>query len=278
MIDVHTHCLLPEHWGTEWAEHWEPTTRQPWPRVEVADFDEAMAAGGVRTALVFGIRATARGVSTPPEFVADFCARSRTHTIGFMALDLSDEDVLAQLATGIGLGLRGAKLYPAMAGFDPADAGHDEFYRRASAAGIVLIWHMGATVTPVGRLSVSQPLALDEVARRHPDLVQIIAHVGSPWQRDAIAVMRKNSNVYADVSGIWKRPFEGYTALVMAQEYDVVGKLLFGSDYPLHTPAEVAAGLAALSKIAPDGLPAVERATIDWLLSDDALAGLGLAG
>jgi predicted TIM-barrel fold metal-dependent hydrolase len=167
------------------------------------------------------------------------------------------------------------KLYPAMAGFDPSDERHDAFYARAAELGLVLLWHMGATVTPVGRLAVSQPLLLDEVARRHPDLRQIIAHVGSPWHRDAIVVMRKNPHVFADVSGVWQRPSEGRSIFVMAQEFGVADKLLFGSDFPLHAPGAVRAGLERLCEPDSTGV-AVERATVDALLNSDQLGRLGL--
>lgn len=246
MLDVHTHCLLPEHWGREWTDHWQPTTGVPWPRTDPEQYDAAMAEAGVNVALVCGIRASALGVKTPPEFVAQFCERTSTPTVGLAALDLLDPDLGEQLERSIDLGLKGVKLYPAMAGFDASDERYDRFYSRASDAGLVLLWHMGATVTPAGHLKASQPMLLDEVARRHPNLRQIIAHVGSPWHRDAIAVMRKNRNVWADISGVWQRPTEGRAILKMAEEFSVGEKLLFGSDFPLHTPAEVRAGIEAL--------------------------------
>ena len=51
-----------------------------------------------------------------------------------------------------------------------------------------------------------------------------------------IGVLRKNRNVYSDVSASWARPMDGYLALARAQEWGAVPKLLFGSDYPLWTP------------------------------------------
>jgi hypothetical protein len=153
-----------------------------------ADYDRAMA--GVTAACVFGIRATAAGVLTPNEHTERFCAETDTATIGFMALDPTDPDALDQLADGVARGLRGIKLYPILALFDPRDTHHDPFYRAAAEAGLVVLWHMGATPSPAGDLSVSNPLVVDEVARRHPDLVQIIAHLGHPWQRETIVRRR----------------------------------------------------------------------------------------
>ena len=147
---------------------------------------------------------------------------------------------------------------------------------------------MGATPSPAGDLSVSNPLVVDEVARRHPDLVQIIAHLGHPWQRETIVTLRKNRRVYSDVSASWARPIDGYLALARAQEWDVVDKLLFGSDFPLWTPAEAVAGLREMAAGAPAGFPEIKPGDVEWLLDGDPrrrwgshdgeLAGPGDAG
>jgi len=274
MLDAHTHCHLAKHWGREWEEHWKPVYGHDYVDRSPAEYDAAMA--GVELAFVFGMRATAAGVITPNEYVEWFCANTATNTIGFMALDPNDEDVLRQLADGVARGLRGVKLYPVLALFDPRDTKFDTFYRAIAAAGLIVMWHMGATPSPAGDLSVSQPLVVDEVARRHPDLTQIIAHLGHPWQRETIVTLRKNRQVFADVSAAWARPMDGYLALARAQEWNVVDKLLFGSDYPLWTPAEAVAGLRELAANQLAGFPAIREETLDWLIDGDPRKALGL--
>src|SRR5690606_26015157 len=108
-------------------------------------YGEAMTSGGVREAVVFGVTARASEMYTPNEFVEDFCARAPVATIPFMALDLNDPEMPAQLEDGIARGFRGVKLYPAAALFDPSDPTFDTFYPRAAQAGLVLLWHQGAT-------------------------------------------------------------------------------------------------------------------------------------
>jgi predicted TIM-barrel fold metal-dependent hydrolase len=277
MLDVHTHCHLAEHWGCEWHRNWQPVYGHEYANRTPEQYDEAMAAGGVDLAFVFGMRATRAGVITPNEYVEWFCAQTQTPTLGFMALDLTDADVLDQLADGVARGLRGIKLYPVLAHFDPRDEAHDPFFRAATEAGLIVLWHMGTTPSPEGRLEVSNPLVVDDVARRHPRLRQIIAHLGHPWQRETIVVLRKNRNVFGDVSANWARPLDGFMALVRAQEWGVVPKLLFGSDYPMWTPAEAVAGLRELVARRPSGLPSISQDTIDWLVDGDPRAALGLA-
>ena len=276
IVDVHTHNLLPEHWGDEHRKNWEPAYGKPYPHITPAQFDEAMTEGGVDVAIVFGLAATRAGVHTPNSFVADYCAQLMTPTIAFTALDPLDTDWREQLEEAISLGFKGVKLYPVLSLFDPLSADFDPFYRMCVQHGLVILWHMGATPSPQGRLSISQPLVVEEVARRHPDLTQIMAHMGHPWQRDAMVVLRKHARVFADVSAAWSRPMDGFMALVAAQEWGVTDKLLFGSDFPLWRPADALAGLRDLAAMRAGTLPHVHDDTVEQIIHRDALTLLGL--
>ena len=50
--------------------------------------------------------------------------------------------------------------------------------------------------------------------------------------------IRKHENVFADVSALHYRPWQLYNSLMLAQEYGVWPKLLFGTDYPYRTAGE----------------------------------------
>ena len=45
-------------------------------------------------------------------------------------------------------------------------------------------------------------------------------------------------NVFADVSALHYRPWQLYNSLMLVQEYGVWHKVLFGTDFPLITPAK----------------------------------------
>ena len=246
IIDVHTHFMTCECWGNEWSDNWEPIYGFPFPEVTAKKYDAAMK--DVDVAIVFGMRATAANVATP-----------------------------TQMLDGIRLGLRGIKLYPVLAHFDPRDTKFEYFFREAQKNELVLLWHVGATPSPPGDLSISQPLVIDDVARRFPGLTQIMAHLGHPWQRETIAVLRKNRRVFADISGSWARPFDGFHALVRAQEWSVTEKLLFGSDFPLWTPRVAMDGLYAISELRSGTLPYVHKETIDQIINQDSLTMLKLS-
>lgn len=276
IIDVHTHNHQPEHWGDEHKKNWEPAYGEPYPRISPADYDQAMIDAGVDIAVVFGLAATRAGVHTPNAFVADYCSQLTTPTIPFTALDPLDPDWRDQVEEAVAMGFQGVKLYPVLSLFDPLASEFDDFYRFCLKHGLVLLWHMGTTPSPQGKLSLSQPLVVEEVARRYPDLKQIMAHMGHPWQRDAVAVLRKHANVYSDVSASWSRPMDGFMALVAAQEWKVVQKLLFGSDFPLWTPRDAIEQFRALADLRAGNLPHVETETVEAILHADALSMLNL--
>lgn len=276
IVDVHTHHHLPQHWGEEHKDHWEPVYGEPYPVVTPESFDAVMTEACVDVAVVFGLAASRAGVHTPNAYAADFCRQTSTPTIGFTALDPTDSDWRDQLDEACDLGFQGIKLYPVLAHFDPLLDESQEFFRTAQRRGLVVLWHMGATPSPPGRLALSQPLVVDEVARRYPDLTQVIAHMGHPWHRDTNVVLRKNARVFADVSASWSRTLDGYLGLVNAQEWGTVDKLLFGSDYPLWTPQQAMAQFRALAELRAGDLPHVQAETVESIIHRDALDCLHL--
>jgi predicted TIM-barrel fold metal-dependent hydrolase len=276
-VDVHSHFLRASHWGDEFEKHWQPVYGYPWPTITPEDYDAAME--GVDAAILFGLTADKAGVFTPDDAIVEFCRATKTPTVGFTAADASMPDSVDRLQGSYELGLRGVKLYPVLSGYGAVDGMTDQverFLAKATELRMPVLWHMGASPSPAARLRDSLPLFVDDVAIRFPELKQVIAHMGHPWQKDAIAVTRKNRNVYMDVSAQWSRTMEGYLALVHAQEWGVVDRLLFGSDFPLWTPAQAMEALERIADIAPGGLPRVEASTIEHLRTVDALALLGL--
>jgi predicted TIM-barrel fold metal-dependent hydrolase len=237
----------------------------------------AMAKAGIDVAVVFGMSASRVGVHTPNSFVADFCSKLSTPTVPFCSIDPSDSNWREQLEEAVELGFKGiGEIYPVLALFDPTDSAFDDFYQFLDRHGMVVLWHMGATPSPEGRLSYSQPLVVEEVARRYPDLKQVIAHMGHPWQRDTNLVLRKHRNVYADVSALWHRPMDGFLALVHSQEWGVTHKLLFGSDYPLWEPVDAIERFRALADLRAGNLPYVLEETVESIIHRDSLALLGI--
>jgi hypothetical protein len=248
----------------------------PWPETTAEQYSEALKRWDI--SIVFGIPAPNGGVHVPNEEIADFVRQDPSRRIGFMGLDPLQDNAVSEIERcHRELGLRGIKLYPVLAGFDPTDRRVGPFYALAERLGLPLLWHMGANPVASGRLRYSTPILLDDVAVEFPKLKMIIAHMGHPWQRDTALVVRKNPNVFTDVSGLWFRPYQGYDALMIAREWGIEGKLLFGSDYPLWTPEGAVEGLRSLHERAGvHGPNQFGEEFIDRLLTRDTLGLLGL--
>jgi predicted TIM-barrel fold metal-dependent hydrolase len=278
-VDCHTHWVQPEHFTSAANAQWTiGKSAGTWPKNSRQEFAAAMTAAGVDVSIVFGISAPNGGLHVPNDEVAAFVAEEPTRRIGFLAIDPMIDGALAEVERGVHeLGLKGIKLYPVLAGFDPSDKRLGPFYALAERLGLPMLWHMGSTPVASGRLRLSHPLLLDDVAVEFPKLKMIIAHLGQPWQREAAIVVRKNPNVFTDVSGLWHRQWQGYEAMIVCQEWGITDKLLFGSDYPLWTPAEAVAGLWTLNdQIEGSRNPRVADEVITAMLERDTLALLGL--
>ncbi len=139
----------------------------------------------------------------------------------------------------------GIKLYPGYNHFYVYDSVLDPFYQLAMQYKKPVAIHTGLTATSNALLKYSHPMTLDEVAVLYPQVQFVMCHIGNPWIVDAIAVIEKNPNVAADLSGIlegqidsMKDFFEkkqGYiNFLKIWLEYmDNYDRLLYGTDWPL---------------------------------------------
>jgi predicted TIM-barrel fold metal-dependent hydrolase len=277
IFDYHTHFMRRAHFGPEFVREWDARGGTgAWPEVTAEQFEEAMLP--VDRAIVFGITAHALGIDTPDEHVARLVARNPRKFIGFMALDASDPNAIRRMEQGRKeFGMKGIKLYPVMSLYDITDARLAPFFRRAQELRLPILMHMGTSPATRGLLKYSRPLLVDELAAAFPDLKIIMAHLGHPWQRDAAMVIRKHANVYADISGLWHRPWQGYEALVVCNEWGVNHKLLFGSDYPLWEPARAIEGLRRLNEqVAGTPLPQISGEVIEAILGRNILEELGI--
>ena len=119
---------------------------------------------------------------------------------------------------------------------------------------------------------------MDEVAIAFPELRIVMAHMGHPWHADTIAVIRKHPHIYADISANFYRPWQLYHGLRLATEWNVIDKLIFGSDYPVATPQETLDGTLAVNRILEGtGLPRVPEDELRAALQRDTLELLGVS-
>ena len=276
IVDVHTHCIQPEHLSDATHREMRRAGYPPMQPLPPEDFLEAMQP--VDKAIVFGVRAIATGSISPNDFTAQWVEHAPNKLIGFMAIDPMEEDHLDQIDYCVNeLGLRGIKIYPMLGRYDPSDPTIFGLYEKAQRLKLPILSHVGTHPNPKAMLKYSQPLLFDEVAQAFPELKIIIAHMAHPWQRDCAVVIRKHPNVFADVSGVWTRPWQGWDALITMIEWGVADKLLFGSDYPFWTPQEGMDKIRRFNdQLEGTSLPRIPDDVIEGIFQRNALELLGL--
>jgi predicted TIM-barrel fold metal-dependent hydrolase len=95
----------------------------------------------------------------------------------------------------------------------------------------------------------------------------IVTHLGQPYTSGTVMLMRKNANVFADLSARFHHPWQLYNGLVAALEYKVWDTLLFGTDFPNKSPTEAIElfhGLSCLT--AGTNLPQITDEMIDSII------------
>ena len=124
-----------------------------------------------------------------------------------IGLDIAVKDTPAEVPALVEENLRrdccaGVKLYP---GYNPiylSDPSLEPIYALAARYDKPVAIHMGMTAHMYAKLKYSHPLTLDEVAADHPKTRFVMCHFGNPFLPEAAAVLEKNDNVAADLSGL----------------------------------------------------------------------------
>lgn len=154
----------------------------------------------------------------------------------------------------------GIKLYAGYYHYYVTDAVYEPVYELAAHYGLPVVIHTGDTYATNGMLKYSHPLTVDELAVTHRRVNFMICHIGDPWVMDAAEVVAKNSNVFADLSGLLvgdKSKFKRFEderlymdhlrrGLVYTDDYS---KYLFGTDWPL---ASVSTYIEFVKKLVPE--------------------------
>lgn len=248
----------------------ELTTRYEAFMEEMAPFERVV---------VFGLKARLTGYWVPDEYIADWVARAPETLLGFASCDPTQPRYMKELSHAVeDLGLCGVKMGPIYAGFDPRDRCCTPVYDYCQRSGIPILFHTGTTFNHNAPLAYGRPWLFDEVAIAYPELRIVLAHLGHPFYDECLSVIRKHPHVYADIAALYYRPWQFYNMLILAQEYGVTHKLLFGTDHPFAGSAPSIEGLRNVNHVVGDSaLPRVTEETIEGILARDALGLLGIA-
>jgi len=279
IVDVHTHFLRLDtdcseqvlsdfrRCGIDPAQ-WRFTSEDHLRATQAADY-----------AIVFGLQAARTGWHVPNEAVAEQVRRAPERLIFFAAIDPGQQGFMTELERcHQEFGCRGIKLGPIYQGVHPLDERCCEVYRYCQRNGLPIVAHMATTFSSGVPLDYARPAHMDQVACRFPELKVVMAHMGHPWEGEAVAAIRKQPNLYADVSALYYRPWQFYHTMRLLVEYRAEAKVLFGSDFPATTTADSLAGLRSVSAIIADtGLPPIPQGVVEAIIHQEALQLLGIA-
>ena len=247
-IDVHVHVQIDSSGRTssppalrealaEYFQSSEPTRTVD----ETAAYYRERNIGAV----VFTVDATTNLQHAPNSIddLVEGAKRNADVLIPFGSVDPLQGEVAVEEARrqALELGVRGFKFHPSVQAFDPSSPEYIPLFAMIEELGLPIIVHTGQTGAGAGlpggwgfRLSLSNPMLLDDVAARHPDLQIVMAHPSVPWQDEALSVATHKGNVWIDLSGWSPKYFS--PGLVRAARTYLKRKVLFGTDMPALTP------------------------------------------
>lgn len=232
IIDAHIHYFQDPHFdllaGLAGHENTEAHLR------------EVYARHGIRHSIVMGNRTLDLSTHQYPDFLSYCVGLDSTYQ---WAQDLPGayDRVEAHLKQEKCVGI---KIYPGYNPFSADDPVNFPLFELAMAYKKPVAVHTGATAGTRAQLKLAHPLTLDAAATAFPQVQFIMCHFGNPWVVDAAAVLSKNPNVSADLSGMLEgtldmaaffREREGYvhhlqTWLQYLGAYD---RIMYGTDWPL---------------------------------------------
>ena len=123
-------------------------------------------------------------------------------------------------------------------GLSPSDSALDQYFALAESLDIPVCIHTGMSFPgitqywPKFRVSLGNPLLLEELLNHHPKLRVWIAHGGFPFLAETIGILNVYPQVYVDISTInWLWPRAGfYSYLQELIDSGFEKRIMFGSD------------------------------------------------
>ncbi|GLY31643.1 amidohydrolase family protein [Kineosporia sp. NBRC 101731] len=155
------------------------------------------------------------------DFLIDMVSKHPTRFIGFGQVMPQADNALDEIERFAAAGLKGLKLHPSMHGYHVADHGLlDPVFEKCAQLGLpVLINALDD--------AFCAPLAIEEIAKDHPDVPTIIAHMGAVWNvPEAIIVAERQPHVFLETSATLMSDVRRAYARLGAS------KILLGSEWP----------------------------------------------
>ena len=247
LVDTHAHQPTSEFLHDAGGEMMQDAADRFGTELETWDYDEMYAEYddcGIGRVVLLGWDAETN-TGNPP-VPNDYVARVRDEypefVIGFGSVDpLKDDCVQEAVRCVEELDLSGFKFQQIAQGFDPSADRYDYLWSTIEDLEVPVVFHGGNSTLGAcaagGRgleIKYGNPMLIDEVAARHPELQILIAHPAFPWEKEQLAICQQKGNVYMDLSG-WIPKYIDDQVLRYADTL-LQDKVMFGTDYPMIDP------------------------------------------
>ena len=137
-------------------------------------------------------------------------------------------------------GIKGLWFGPPYSHFYANDRRVYPFYEAAVELDAVVYFHYGGGIGGGGGnasgapMKYARPVLLDDVVIDFPELRINVEHMAYPCTEVLLALMKHAPNVYTDVCELFTRPTVLAWYLMMAKEYGVIDRVIWGSDYDIY--------------------------------------------
>ena len=181
------------------------------------------------------------------------------------------------------LNLTGVKLYPMYQHWwanDPEVA--FPVYEKAQELGIPVMIHQAGSTRIDASLALGRPAILDDIGRTFRDLRVIVAHTGWPWVDEALFLLTKHPNFYAELSYLIASISRRDLFLLLSKcepMFVPLEKLFFGTDYPgfLYDPVKLKEKLLSVNDEADlCAMPPIPQDKLDGIMGTNVARVLGL--
>jgi hypothetical protein len=177
---------------------------------------DRMDAAGVDMAMVCSL---AQRIEN--DFIIGLVKQHPDRLFGFGQVMPQADDAIAEIERIAAAGLSGLKLHPSLHGYHVADHGLlDPVFEACARVGLPIL---------INALddAFCAPLAIEEIARNHPGVPTIIAHMGAVWNvPEAIIVAERQPHIFLETSATLVSD--------VRRAYGRLGptKILMGSEWP----------------------------------------------
>jgi predicted TIM-barrel fold metal-dependent hydrolase len=170
---------------------------------------------------------------------------------------------------------------PQYHGYSPSDAAFDAYWEVAVKHGVPVGIHTGGapprtpyTCCPKFRLALNDPLLLEDLLVKYPNLKVYVMHAGGFFMQNALMLMTMYPHIYVDIGALSWTPIAGDMLepfLREAKRRRLLGRVMFGSDQ-MGWPEAIGLAIDRVNRL--DFLTVEEKQDIFY---DNAARFLGLS-